>query len=267
MVHNLLNAYFDESGSEQEDKLIVLAGYVHRAETWAEFSDDWRAILDEKPSIAYFHMVEAESLRDEFKDWDPIARDLKVDALAEVISKHQPWSIECRLSRNDYNQIVRPVAPYDLRSPYFPCFYGVIINLARLHYSMGLTLPTDFVFDDQGNIGAEAVLWYEFIKSIQEPKLQELLGSAPVFRDDKKVLPLQAADMLAWHIRRRREARNAAESRPVMDNLIPVSHSETLLGRRVLQVLAEQMSVVPNVELTRGKQGSMKYLTRQRTTR
>jgi hypothetical protein len=32
--------------------------------------------------------------------------------------------------------------------------------------------------------------------------LKEYIGARPIFRDEIKVLPLQAADMLAWHVRR-----------------------------------------------------------------
>jgi hypothetical protein len=65
------------------------------------------------------------------------------------------------VSRKKYEEILEPVIAYDLRGPYFPCFYGTIVSLARYHAHTGITLPTDFVFDQQGKIGA--VLWYDVI--------------------------------------------------------------------------------------------------------
>jgi hypothetical protein len=259
----MLTAFFDDSASEETDKLFVLAGYVHSAEAWARFSDDWQTVLDAAPSITYFKMREAQNLSLEFLGWDPIARNAKVHSLADVIDKHAPWSIECCIRRTDYQNIVGPVVPYDLRHPYFDAFYAVIIKLAQWHRHLGLTIPVDFVFDEQGEIGAEAVIWYEHIKSLQPPEIQAMLGSTPVFRDDKKILPLQAADLLAWHLRRGREERNKNEYRPVMEKLFPLIHAEIPLGEEYLRKIAREMAEVPHIGITTQKKDSVKHILRE----
>jgi hypothetical protein len=265
----MLQTYVDDSASEQDDKILLLAGYVQEAKTWSAFSDDWRKVLESIPSIKYFHMVEAENLRDEFRGWTPTNRDLKIDALADIIVKYQPWSIECSVSRANYQRIIEPVAPYNLRYPYFPCFYGIVLHLAQWHAARkqndpSLDMPpVDFIFDEQGAIGVESVLWYQFIKSIQTPIIQSYLGGTPVFKDDKKILPLQAADLLAWHLRRRKEKRNQNEVRPIMEKLIPLRHAEVNIGRELLNQMAQEMSQVPNVEMTRGKKNSVRQALKQ----
>ena len=254
----MLVAYVDDSTSEESHKTFVLAGYVQNAETWARFSDDWQAVLDASPSIKYFKMREAESLRKEFLGWEPIVRNAKVHALAEIVQKHKPWSIEVSLSRSLHKSVVRPVLPYDIRSPYFDAFYAVIIKLAQWHRELRLTIPVDFVFDEQGVIGAEAAMWYEHIKSIQPSDIRALLGSTPVFRDDKLVLPLQAVDMLAWHIRRGKENRNRGEYRPVAEKLFPLLHASVVIGEDALRNLASQLSQVPGVKDMTEKKDSIK---------
>ena len=64
---------------------------------------------------------------------------------------------------------------------------------------------TEWVFDDQGPVGAETVVWYSHMKSLEPPHLAEKWGGTPIFRNDKDILPLQAADLVAWHRRRRVE--------------------------------------------------------------
>jgi hypothetical protein len=96
-------------------------------------------------------MVEAESLRDQFKGWNASERDAKVNALADVIVKYEPWSLECSVSRADHNRIIGPISPYDIRDPYFTCFCGVILHLAQWHASMGLETPVDFIFEERVN--------------------------------------------------------------------------------------------------------------------
>ena len=251
-------AYIDDSSSSEDDQILLLAGYAQTAQVWAAFSDDWDKVLKQEPAIRYCHMTEAESLKGEFLGWDEEPRNRKLAALAHVIVKHDPWSIECFVSRKKYEEILEPVIAFDLRGPYFPCFYGIIVSLARYHAHTGITLPTDFVFDEQGKIGAEAVLWYEVIKGLQKPEVRALMGSTPIFRDDEKVLPLQAADMIAWHLRRRRESRNAGEYREVMEILSPLIRVEVEITESILRKEAEQMASLPFQHLTRGKRGSIK---------
>jgi hypothetical protein len=60
----------------------------------------------------------------------------------------------------------------------------------------------DWVFDDQGRVGKDANKWYEFIRASIAPQLRSKLANRPVFRHDKSVLPLKAADICSWQIRR-----------------------------------------------------------------
>lgn len=251
-------AYIDDSASAEDDRILLLAGYAHIAPVWASFSDDWDRVMKQKPRIAYCHMSEAESLKGQFLGWSKPERDRKLAALANTIVKHDPWSIECFVSRKKYEEILEPVISYDLRGPYLPCFYGTIISLARYHAHTGITLPTDFIFDEHGKIGAEAVLWYEEIKKGQRPEIKALMGSTPIFRDDEKVLPLQAADMIAWHLRRRRESRNRGEHREVMEILSPLIRVEVEITETILRQEAEQLTSMPYQHLTIGKRGSIK---------
>lgn len=254
-----LQAFVDDSRSSVNGRNFILAGYVHSAERWLRFSDDWKAALDAPPKIDYFHMVEAENLRDEFKNWSAPDRDAKINKLGKVIYKHNPWSFECWVSESAFNEIVRPVAPYDLKNPYMVCFYGAIVTVARFHASKAITAPVDFVFDEQGGLGAFAVFWYDWIKQRQDPPIAKLLGSTPVFRDDKKVLPLQAADLLAWHLRRRKESRNVSEKRHVMKYIFG-NHVEATINEETLRLLAQKMARIPGAKEVQSKKASIRRL-------
>src|SRR5882672_3149158 len=250
----MLQAFIDDSASEQGDRNLFLAGYIQRAPVWTAFSDDWQLVLASHPKIAHLHMVEAESLRGEFRGWSASQRDLKIQALAEVIERHGAVSIVCSISRNIFNSVLKPIAPYALSSPYFYCFYGIIITAARWALARNGNVPIDFIFDEHGALGTEASGWYEVIRQLQKPEIQQFLGSTPVFRDDKKFLPLQAADMLAWHLRRKNESRNATEDRPFSDRLQNVGdHIGVVITEDFLKSWAEQMSSVPGVADTRHK--------------
>ncbi len=44
----MLQAYIDGSATQGRN-ILVLAGYIAKAETWAKFSDDWQELLDNRP--------------------------------------------------------------------------------------------------------------------------------------------------------------------------------------------------------------------------
>lgn len=102
-------------------------------------------------------------------------------------------------------------------------------------------------------MGADAAIWYEFIKSIQKPELAALMGSSPKFEDDRYVLPLQAADMLAWHIRRHKDRPDEDEGSWPTEPVTDLLHAEIHLTKEVLITIAEKMSKVPGLELVQKK--------------
>ena len=59
----------------------------------------------------------------------------------------------------------------------------------------------EFVFDEQGVLGRDAVGWWDVLKQALEPEKAQLLGTPPEFGSDKRLFPLQAADLLAWSVR------------------------------------------------------------------
>lgn len=252
----ILQAYFDDSASDTDDHRLYLAGYVQNSIVWVHFSDEWDRVLHGGPArIEYFKMSEAEALCGQFQGWDQHDRDVKVLLLADVIRRHRPCSIECSVSRDEFDSIFRPVAPFEFRHPYFLCFNGVIQHLPRLYAALPSTLPIDFIFDEQGLVGVEAVMWYEVIKKMQPPEIATRLGSTPSFRNDRDILPLQAADLLVWHRRRSREKRYTHEVRPVLRLLVPGVHVELKLEAVHLRAMAEKMSTVAGVSFTKDKAG------------
>jgi methionine aminopeptidase len=92
-----------------------------------------------------------------------------------------------------------------------------------------------------------------------DPAIAAVMGSTPVFRDDKKMLPLQAADLLAWHLRRRKEPRYANEIRPAIQRIIG-NHLEAEITESVLRTLAKGMAATPGINDTQSKKSSIRKL-------
>ena len=221
-----LHAFVDDSSSDVGDRRLFLAAYINGAGPWIAFNHEWRAALEEPPKLGYLKVAEAQNLSGQFRGWLLADRDAKVLRLANVIAAHRPWSVHCSISRADYARIVAPVAPFPLKQPYFSCFWGIIRTTADYHLQLEQNRPpdtvsvppVDYVFDEQGGIGGDAALWYHWLKERQEPTVAAMMGDQPIFGDDKDIVALQAADMLAWHLRRRHE-RGPDEPLPILDLL------------------------------------------------
>lgn len=249
----MLQAFADDSASDVGEQRLYIAAFINGADQWADFSDRWARRLRRHPAIDYFKMSEAESLRGQFEGWSEADRDEKVLKLARVINESRPWSVHCSVSREQYERILAPVAPYNLQNPYFVCFWGVMHAAADYHRALGIggVPPVDFVFDEQGGLGHDAALWYQWSKEQQEPEIRNLMGATPIFRDDKLVVPLQAADMLAWHLRRHHE-KGGLETRPAMD-LLTGQHRYHEVDAQTLQRLAAGFRRVPGVSTVQTK--------------
>jgi len=249
----MLKAYFDDSCGDEGSRILLLAGCVHRYSVWADFSIGWEAALAASPSIRYFHMREARNLTGEFLRWKGRDRDAKIRMLADVVRSYEPWVVFAWISRAEHDAVLKPVAPHVLRQAYFLLFYAVIVKLAHWHHAMGVTLPVDFVFDEQGATGNQAAMWYRYIKNLEKPEIAALFGSSPTFQDDKVVLPLQAADMVAWHLRRRKDRPDEDYLNWATAPLSKLLFGEINLPKNALVNTANEMLKVPGLSLVQGK--------------
>jgi hypothetical protein len=189
-----------------------------------------------------------------FQGWPEEAREAKLDSLVAVLAKYKPLSIECSISRTAYVEELRSRAPYDLRHPYFPCFVGIMYGVARTVLEEDLKGPVELFFDEQGNVGTDAALWYVPLKHM-DPKLASVLGGPPRFASDNEVVPLQTADMLAWYVRRATEARCTVRQREVADKL-RFRHRCMDIPDSLIKEWADVFQRVPGIESTKGRRGS-----------
>lgn len=257
-----VQVYVDDSRSDRGDRYMVLAGYVQTASNWARFSDAWYQELRAKPSVSYFKMREAFGLNGQFGGWSKVDRDEKVENLARIVRHFDLTPIHVSVSQRLVDEIVRPIAPYGLAGAYFHCFEAIILPLAvEQSKQKGLwQVPIDFIFDEQGGEGERAREVYRVIREQQAPQVRKVLSREPVFRDDKMVMPLQAADMLAWYIRRGfEEGKTSANAVP--DFLIGrgAAHMAVELDESYLRRIAEGISRIPGASAMADKNTWKKY--------
>jgi hypothetical protein len=202
-----LNAFIDDSGSgEGKDRgnIFVLAGFVACPKQWDQFSRKWQKICDREPKTPDFKMQKAVRLLNDDGSvfWTEAQRDARIKQLVRLAKRTVQFRVESLLAWPNYDLVVKGRVPPEFDNPYFLCFYNVILSAAAFMEKANVEGTVDWVFDDQGRIGKNANKWYEFIMANIAPQTRSRLGTKPIFRHDKSMLPLKAADLYAWQIRR-----------------------------------------------------------------
>jgi hypothetical protein len=205
----MLQGYADDSGSDGHRKPYVLAGLVLPVERWAQFADDWRVQLERPPTIEYFKMFEAVERVGQFQGVQPEIRDRKIRDVLEVIDSHTPKGIYSVLQWDEFRTLMSAHLSGPLANPY-PYLFSLLFDaLAKYQQDAGIfPEETDFDFDEQGGAGKFCLSTYDTLKtalSENAPDFRKMMGRLPIMLDDKKVLPLQAADLFAWAMRRYRD--------------------------------------------------------------
>lgn len=198
----MLRAFIDDSGSGGDSPWFVLAGYVGTAESWDTFDSPWRAVLDGPPKLTYFKSSEAESLRPDGQ-WAGVTqvdRNQCIDSLIGVISKHALRSIYVRLRQSDYDEVIKPYVPPMWRNAYYFLFVGFLVAGVSTEKYGGVGRHVEFFFDSNQEVEKPSRKLYGQIAAL--PEFAGMIEDIQ-YKDEKILLPLQAADLLAWQVRRR----------------------------------------------------------------
>ena len=157
------------------------------------------------PAIDYLHMVEAQNLRDQFKGWTEVAKNEKLRGLARVIRHFEPLSFEMSLNRDHFYRELKPISPRALAHPHFSCCGATVASIAKFAAAAKLQGQIEFIFDKQDGVDENIDLFFDQMKPWWPKKVQNMIAGRPLFQSDSQFTPLQAADMLVWHLRREHE--------------------------------------------------------------
>ncbi len=187
----MLQAYVDASG-KGDSRFLVIAGFIADADVWADFSKEWKIRLNQA-GREYFKMNEMVR--------SPEIAGYFYRTIEEFTIKA---SIACVINTKELVEVERSVIypsnisnPNSADNPYYWGFKYITGLLAERQNLIGLNEPIDFVFDDESEKVKIPHAW-DLMKIAAQPETARFMGDTPIFRDDKKVMPLQAADLYAW---------------------------------------------------------------------
>jgi hypothetical protein len=192
-----------------------VAGYAADELEWPKFSRRWASeILTDFPAIPLLHMVDIRSSgwrSKHFVCYEQAER--KVDSAIEIIAQSKYIHSYCSsLRESDYNSAKQITESLGVRIrredayPDFICFLGYAQSvLMDLHGKVPGLERVNFRLAEKKEVARnfEKELRVHLLQFLEDrfPELAPLLGEINSYLP-KDNMPLQAADVLAWHINR-----------------------------------------------------------------
>jgi hypothetical protein len=209
----MLRLYIDDTGRDGRSPWMHLAGWVGRVPEWMAFRDAWEEERKRKPLLPYFKRSEAE--RRDTEPWKSMTDDeitARILAFAALPSRHVvPLAVGVELAAFYATPAFTCSRPKE--APYYWLLILLMNTLSDLCKDAESDEPIAIVFDEPSSEKEKRRL-ARMIVTIMElrgaPGFESLnrivsVGSA----DDKRVRPLQAADLLGWNISERRRDETA----------------------------------------------------------
>jgi hypothetical protein len=245
----MMQAYIDESASQKGERMLWMAGYLNSASNWALFSEAWDEELRQAPAINYLKMSEALFFKGEFRGWTAAERDEKLRGLARVIRHFRPASFGMAISLAQFDAWVCGLNPFGLDAHYVVANL-VIAKVADYSSTRGMVPPIDFFFDQHDGLEPSVRLFLDaMVEGMPKPH-RKWVGQA-LFKDEKEVLPIQAADMLAWYLRRRSEGSNSDFLLVDLPDIAGVEHFETIVPEAAIKGWGEAFAKMPAEAMSR----------------
>jgi uncharacterized protein DUF3800 len=201
----VLNAYLDESNSNKDGEVCVVAGFLGSEKQFENCSEEWQAILDRRKRKP-LHMCE---LR-----WNENARKLLAE-LGPVPDRHGLKRIMGVVRNADYRDLVAQNIPDHLGVPYVLSMQACIAHVLRY---LPARENVEFVFEKHSVYHNSAQVVYDAVFELNREKHQ--LRSLTHVRRDACVA-LQPADYLAYELSQfyaNRDSKRAIWGRSILGN-------------------------------------------------
>ena len=208
----VFTAFSDESGVEDLRGKFLVGGYAASEMDWPFFARAWQErVLDGPPPIPYLHMKEIrrESFRAKHNLTPRDAEDRVDEAirlirstggLVAVASTMLRADLEDGLHRKVREHGVRPRIGID--EPDYFCYLAYALYvLKEVQHLYPEARRIDFVVSKKNKITNHVKEFHDVLRELIGPPLDSLVGELiPGSMEDR--LPLQAADVLCWHLQR-----------------------------------------------------------------
>lgn len=243
-IENEATLYIDDSGTHDESLIAVASAYIVNRQQVQPFETNWQEIGNLEGFKA-FHMADFEGRYDEFANgkWDDeTKRKRTLNRLLSIARARSRYCIFIAVDRKAYTDIILT----DSR---------LTKKFGRLHYTFAVRALLDhvktwrkkfapesrlrYIFDQMSKGKGEILETFDRLR--KKPNMYGIVRSGYCFEDKRKVVQLQAADILAWHTYQHmcETVLRNLPVRPAMVQIMEMPYKDGLYDRDALQRLAE----------------------------
>jgi hypothetical protein len=195
----MLKVYVDDS-SVGEEPVSVLAGWAADEATWASFEKEWTAALVMSPKLAYYKEAEAHARQGQFAGWSDQSFMDRMYRLTRIIADHKLVGVLSAVPTKLYTEVFAGNPDKVLRHPYYFMIYDLVSRVAIYLEKVGCADKVQFIFDEQR--GQQEAIEGSWRRTIETDSIKNIITDYPIFRSDRSVMALQAADFSAGYLRR-----------------------------------------------------------------
>lgn len=188
----VLESYLDESFSDGSPRIFVVAGWLGTAEVWRALESDWRAALKRTRPRRLREFKASDCLnpgagQGQFRGWGLQKRARLRDRLLEIINRHPIQGVFAVLVGG----------PLPKHAEYMTCISFCMAALTGLADSSPIGERVAFILDEREKIKGLVEEFRVRLRRAKTNPLAHRVGPA-TFDSSLEVLPLQAADLLAY---------------------------------------------------------------------
>ena len=197
----MLKVYVDDS-SVGVEPVSVLAGWAADDRTWASFEKEWAAALGMSPRLEYFKESEANGRQGQFSGWSEQSFRDRMHPFTRIIADHKLVGVVSAVPTKLFTDIFAGNPDKILRYPYYFMTYDLVSRYALWLEAVAFKDKVQFIFDEQkGQQEAIETSWRRTFET-DSGRMKDIVTEYPIFRSDRSVMALQAADFSAGYLRR-----------------------------------------------------------------
>ena len=199
---SLLTVYCDESGTDHANRVATVCGYIGQAKEWWHFEKDWKPIL-KKYGVKTMHRVDLENWRGEFtaaRRWNPKRRRAFLRELHPIIKSRTKVAIGSAVIKEDWEEVMPSWLKRGMGGVYgwcaHECVAAVRVWCERPIHKHRRAI--NWVFEKGADGQSRVSAMFEELD--RHPTLGTEFRIGSLSFASKDVVPLQAADTLAYEI-------------------------------------------------------------------
>lgn len=194
---SMFSLYCDDSGTDEGNPVAAVAGYIGKVSRWEQFTKEWQKALKDF-GIKQMRRAQLENFKGEFKNWNGARRDKFLQRIQPIIRDHITIPIGSSVIKDDFHRIIPEDIQRKFGGVFGWCIQDCLIGASSWYKVNGYRNAIQWIFEagTRGHGQVDAM----FNELYSDPATRDKFCIKGWAFQDKSIVPLQAADLLAYEV-------------------------------------------------------------------